>query len=64
MTTDGDQAFAFVGADAFHGVAGELRYEQISGNTYVQGDTDGDGIADFWIRHDGLHALTSGDIIF
>jgi Ca2+-binding RTX toxin-like protein len=64
MTTDGDQAFAFVGADAFHGVAGELRYEQISGNTYVQGDTDGDGIADFWIRLDGLHALTSGDIIF
>jgi Ca2+-binding RTX toxin-like protein len=60
-TLDGDQAFAFVGTDAFHGVAGELRYEQISGNTYVQGDTDGDGVADFWIRLDGTHNLSTGD---
>jgi serralysin len=58
-----DQAFAFVGTDAFHGVAGELRYEQISGNTYVQGDTDGDGVADFWIRLDGTHTLSSGDFV-
>src|SRR5439155_1690149 len=30
----GDQAFAFVGTAAFSGATGELRYEQISGNTY------------------------------
>jgi len=57
----GDQAFAFMGTSAFDGHAGELRYEQISGNTYVEGDTNGDGIADFVIRVDGLHTLTSGD---
>jgi Ca2+-binding RTX toxin-like protein len=59
----GDQGFAFIGSGAFSHTAGELRYQQISGNTYVQGDTDGDGQADFWIRLDGLHALASGDFV-
>ncbi|QNN64238.1 calcium-binding protein [Sphingomonas rhizophila] len=58
-----DQAFTFVGSAAFSNVAGQLRYQQISGNTYVQGDTDGDGKADFWIRIDGLHALAATDFI-
>src|SRR5438093_13689825 len=40
----GDQAFAFVGTAGFSGATGELRYEQVSGNTYVEGDTNGDGI--------------------
>jgi Ca2+-binding RTX toxin-like protein len=62
-TADGDQHFAFVGTAGFSGVAGELRYQQISGNTYVQGDLNGDGAADFWIRVDGLHTLTSGDFV-
>lgn len=62
--TIGDQAFAFIGAAAFTGAAGQLRYEQIAGNTYVQGDMDGDATADFWIRVDGLHALGSDDFIF
>ena len=57
----GDQAFAFLGTAAFGSHAGELRYEQISGSTYVEGDTNGDGVADFMIRVDGLHILTSGD---
>ena len=56
-----NEAFAFIGTAAFHHVAGELRYEQLSGNTYVQGDTNGDGAADFWVRLDGLQTLTSGD---
>jgi len=60
---DGDQAFAFLGSAAFDNHAGELRYEQISGNTYVEGDTNGDGIADFMIRVDGLHTLASGDFV-
>lgn len=59
----GDQAFSFIGTTAFHGVAGELRYEQISGDTYVQGDTNGDGAADFWIRLDSLHALATSDFV-
>ncbi|QNN64477.1 hypothetical protein H9L12_09115 [Sphingomonas rhizophila] len=60
---DADQAFTFVGTAAFSGVAGELRYQQIVGNTYVQGDMDGDGVADFWIRVDGLHALSASDLL-
>lgn len=62
-TVAGDQNFAFIGTQAFHDVAGELRYEEISGNTYVMGDTNGDGIADFMIRLDGHHPLTSGDFV-
>jgi len=61
MALSGDQGFAFIGTSAFGGHAGELRYEEISGNTYISGDTDGDGIANFMVRLDGLHALTTGD---
>jgi serralysin len=59
----GDQAFHFIGTSAFDGTAGELRYQEISGATFVSGDTNGDGIADFMIRVDGLHALTTHDFI-
>ena len=59
----GDQAFAFIGTGAFTNVAGQLRYEQIGGNTYVFGDTNGDGIADFLLRLDGSHALVGGDFV-
>ena len=62
-TRDYDQAFAFIGNAAFSGTAGELRYRQLSGNTYVLGDTNGDGVADFWIRLDGLHSLNAGDFV-
>lgn len=58
-----DDAFTFIGTDTFTGQAGQLRYEQISANTYVQGDTTGDGVADFWIRLDGSHALMTSDFI-
>ncbi len=58
-----DQGFAFIGSAAFSGTAGELRYQHVSGSTIVQGDTNGDGIADFAIRLDGLHTLTSGDFV-
>jgi Ca2+-binding RTX toxin-like protein len=59
----GDQGFSFIGTGAFTHTAGELRYEQISGNTYVSGDTNGDGVADFMIKLDGLHALTGTDLV-
>ncbi len=61
--TAGDQAFAFIGTTAFSGVAGELRYEEISGNTYLSGDTNGDGVADFTIRIDGVVALGTTDLV-
>jgi Ca2+-binding RTX toxin-like protein len=62
-TLSGDQAFQFMGAGSFDGHAGELRYEEISGNTYISGDTNGDGTADFMIRVDGLHELASSDFV-
>jgi Ca2+-binding RTX toxin-like protein len=57
----GDQAFTFIGAGPFTHSAGELRYEQINGNTYISGDTNGDAIADFMIKLDGLHTVVVGD---
>lgn len=40
---DGDQAFTFIGTDAFTGVAGQLRYQ----GGWLAGDVDGDGACDF-----------------
>jgi hypothetical protein len=57
----GDQAFAFIGNGVFSHAAGELRYEQVGSATIVEGDTNGDGVADFWIRLDGVHTLQAGD---
>jgi Ca2+-binding RTX toxin-like protein len=59
----GDQAFAFIGAAPFHKVAGELRYQQIDGNNYIYGDTNGDSISDFTIQLDGLLTPTAKDFI-
>jgi serralysin len=41
----GDQAFTFIGAQGFSGVAGELRYA----NGVISADVDGDGVADLII---------------
>lgn len=59
----GSQDFSFIAGEAFTGTAGELRYEQIGGATFVMADTDGDATADFVIRLDGLHTLTSSDFV-
>jgi serralysin len=42
-------AFSFIGAHGFNHVAGELRFGTASGGVMVQGDTDGDGDANFSI---------------
>lgn len=46
-TSSGNQSFTLIGADAFSGTAGELRY--VASNGLVLGDVDGDGNADFSI---------------
>ncbi len=61
ITTGGRQGFDFIGDTAFSGTAGELRYEQIGGNTIVQADRDGDGAADFEIELTGLMDLIESD---
>lgn len=59
----GDQAFAFIGHDQFHGVAGEIRYVTLPTETVIFGDIDGDGHADFRIRLDGSMTLHAAEFI-
>ncbi|MDR6759240.1 Ca2+-binding RTX toxin-like protein [Mycoplana sp. BE70] len=59
----GDQAFTFIGKETFHKKAGELRYEIKSGNTFIQGDVNGDGKADFSITLDLNLAMSKSDFI-
>ncbi len=54
---------SFIGAAAFSGTAGELRYFHMQGDTMVYGDTNGDGAADFSIHLVGIHNLVAGDFI-
>jgi Ca2+-binding RTX toxin-like protein len=59
----GNQAFAFIGTQGFHNVAGELRYEVVGGFTFVSGDMDGDGLADMMIRLAGSHVMAASDFV-
>jgi len=61
--TSTDDAFAFIGTAAFHHVAGELRYAITGGNTLIQGDVNGDGVADFALLLQGSVALVKGDFL-
>ena len=45
------------------GKAGELRYAKSGSNTYVTGDTDGDGKTDFAIHIDKAITLDKGDFL-
>ena len=56
LATTGNQAFTFIDAAAFGHVAGELRIATLAGFAELQGDTNGDGVADFALRFD----LTTG----
>lgn len=58
-----NDAFAFIGSAAFGNVAGQLRVATISGLSVVQGDINGDGLADFWIRCNGGPALAAADFV-
>ena len=58
-----DDAFTFVGNAAFTGTAGELRVFTSNGDTFVEGDVDGDGVADMVIRLTGEFDLTMADFV-
>lgn len=45
-----DDGFTFVGYVEFTGVAGELRAVHLTGRQQIQGDVNGDGVADFAIN--------------
>ncbi len=63
QTTEGDDAFVFLGTDKFTGEAGELRYQLNNKVTVVAGDVDGDGKADFKIDLSGKVDLTELDFV-
>jgi len=58
-----NEAFTFIGSDAFGHIAGQLRVAVMTGGVMLQGDTNGDGIADFWVRCDGVSSLVVGDLV-
>lgn len=59
----GNQAFTFIGAHAFHHAKGELRIVDTGPNIRVEGDTTGDGHADFQIMVTGIGSLAKGDFL-
>jgi hypothetical protein len=58
-----DDAFTFIGTAAFSNTAGELRFVMQPGPYVIQGDVNGDGIADLTIHVDPNHALTTADFV-
>ena len=58
-----DQAFSFIGTAGFGGTAGQLRFDLTSDGAHVQGDVNGDGLADFDIFLAGVTALSASDFI-
>lgn len=62
-TARGNQAFTFIGSEKFHGKAGELRYQKKGGDTFVSGDVDGDGKADFAIKVDASLTFAKADFL-
>ncbi|SEI19076.1 M10 family metallopeptidase C-terminal domain-containing protein [Tardiphaga sp. OK245] len=63
--TAGIDAFTFMGASAFGGMAGQLGYffDIARGVTVLQGDVNGDRIADFAIDIAGSISLTVSDLL-
>jgi Ca2+-binding RTX toxin-like protein len=59
----GDQAFNFIGTNAFSGTAGQLRYAASGGNTLITGDVNGNNAADFSILVSGAHAFGGSDFV-
>jgi serralysin len=55
----GDDAFTFIGTDAFSDTAGELRFK----NGVLYGDIDGDGKADIQIKVDHMSTMHQSDFI-
>ena len=66
-TVIGNNAFTFIGTSGFSvgsaASAGQLRYGFAGANTIVEGDVDGDGLADFQIQLTGIHTMTAADLV-
>ncbi|WP_246745795.1 calcium-binding protein [Ciceribacter sp. L1K22] len=61
--SSGNQAFSFIGEKAYSGKAGELRYVNSNGDTFLYGDVNGDKKSDFMIAFDKTIDFVKGDFI-
>jgi Ca2+-binding RTX toxin-like protein len=57
----GDQSFVFISTNVFDHIPGELRFDEGAADTYIYGDTNGDGQADFAIHLVGALSLAATD---
>lgn len=62
-TTAGDQAFTFIATAAFSGSAGQLRFTVAGGQTIVEGDINGDAVADFQVQLTGVIELFANHFV-
>lgn len=60
-TAAGNQGFLFIDDDAFTGAAGQLRSFLQGANTVIEGDVDGDSVADFQVLLNGNINLSALD---
>jgi Ca2+-binding RTX toxin-like protein len=58
-----DQAFTMINTAAFSNVAGQLRYFTEGTNTVMEGDVNGDGVADFQLQLTGNHTFVAADLL-
>ena len=63
-SSPGIDDFIYIGKADFSGTKGELRHERSGTETLIQGDLDGDAVADFTIFLDGNRALTAASFLF
>jgi Ca2+-binding RTX toxin-like protein len=62
-STEADDKFSFIGDGDFSGTAGELRFETVDGSAFLQGDTNGDSVADFYIRVENVTEIRANELI-
>lgn len=60
-----NQAFTFIGRQAFHGKSGELHYAVSGDHAVISGDVNGDKVADFQIvvNYDAAHPFVAADFV-
>jgi len=63
VSTGADDGFTFIGAAAYSGTAGQLRFTHNATNGIIHGDVDGDGVDDFQILVQGVTAMSAGDFL-
>ena len=62
-TAAGDQAFTMINTAAFSGLAGQLRYSFLGSDTVMEGDVNGDMLADFQLQLTGNRTFIAADLL-